>query len=118
LRDRPTHAAKIPEELPVGSVVVDAEQIAWQSHSSGFPNMSSWYPAIDPAVGDVHNGAKPQSWAGLVATRGPLTELYRPDEGRVEPVVSRTEPAETRPTPALSYLRQLATDHSRESPAG
>lgn len=72
----PVHTAIVPDEPPVGSVVLDNDGIAWQRIGSRdpYPNWQATHQ--DPGS---FNGGNMSYWSKLLVDKGPLTELHRPD---------------------------------------
>lgn len=73
---RTIHTATVPEEPPVGSVVLDKDGLVWQRLKVNEP-YPSWVPAQLSFHGpDMHSNY----WPKLLVDNGPLIELYRPEE--------------------------------------
>jgi hypothetical protein len=72
----------IPEELPVGSVVLGKSGVAWQSYAFKNPygEGAAWgrYRPEDAGF----NGHGGQKWGYLVIEEAPLTVLYVPGEDK------------------------------------
>lgn len=68
------HVADVPEEPPAGTVVVDRDGRAWQSEKmiADHPNWNTTQSQCEFRPQSLH-------WPMLIVTRGPLTELYRPE---------------------------------------
>lgn len=72
---RTVHAARIPDEPPARTVVIDRGGIAWQRRAPAARNAARW----DSAWG-LHHYAGPLTWANLLTDHGPVTEIHRPEE--------------------------------------
>lgn len=71
----PVHTAIVPDEPPVGSVVLDNDGIAWQRLKVNEP-YPHWVPAQLSFHGpDMHSNY----WPKLLVDKGPVIELYRPE---------------------------------------
>jgi hypothetical protein len=71
------HAARLPDEPPAGTVVIDRAGIAWQRRGATLVNGAMWH-----STHRIHNLAGPLNWANLLTDRGPVTEIHRPEPSR------------------------------------
>jgi len=63
----------VPEQPPIGSVVVDSCGTAWQRRRPLFSTSDGWFPAqCSGQLNQLH-------WAHLLTAHGPLDLVHRPD---------------------------------------
>lgn len=71
----PWYYATIPDEPPVGTVVLDKDDVAWQRISMDEP-----YPKwVKAQLDSSFTNSNVDYWPKLLTERGPLRELYRPE---------------------------------------
>ena len=74
---RVVYEASVPEEPPVGTVVLDSNEVAWQRVGMANLPYPSW---VSTRLNKDFHDLSADYWPKLLTERGPLKELYRPLE--------------------------------------